>query len=127
MYLDDMLVIAQRREDLEVQLQQITLLLETLGFVVNQEKSSFANNPVLGFPDRFQRDANQADKGKGDTAGVAKQGGPTETGSFGPGNSPANMEDDSHSLSCLPGTVMVLRVTVSEEPRSPSPSISQCY
>ena len=31
------------------------------------------NNPVLGFPDRFQRDANQAKKG--DTAGFAKQGG----------------------------------------------------
>jgi len=38
MYLDDMLVMAQMREELEGHLLQITSLLECLGFVVNQEK-----------------------------------------------------------------------------------------
>ena len=35
MYLDDMLVMAQSREELENHLSQITSLLELLGFVVN--------------------------------------------------------------------------------------------
>lgn len=39
MYLDDMLVMAQSREDLEKQVIQIVSLLEMLGFVVNREKS----------------------------------------------------------------------------------------
>lgn len=39
MYLDDMLVMAQSRTALEKQLIQIISLLETLGFVVNREKS----------------------------------------------------------------------------------------
>jgi len=41
MYLDDMLVMAQSREELEKQLQQITALLELLEFLVNREKSQF--------------------------------------------------------------------------------------
>ena len=39
MYLDDMLVMAQSKEELEEQLLQITSLLEMLGFVINREKS----------------------------------------------------------------------------------------
>jgi len=39
MYLDDMLVMAQSKMELERQLTQITSLLENLGFVVNWEKS----------------------------------------------------------------------------------------
>jgi len=38
-YLDDILVMAQSRMELEKQLGQITSLLEMLGFVVNREKS----------------------------------------------------------------------------------------
>jgi len=39
MYLDDMLVMAQSRKELQSQLFQITALLELLGFVINKEKS----------------------------------------------------------------------------------------
>ena len=39
MYLDDMLVMSQSREELGRQLAQITSLLESLGFVVNKDKS----------------------------------------------------------------------------------------
>ena len=49
MHLDNMLVIAQRREELEGQLQQITSLLETLGFVVNQENSQLATSQTIQY------------------------------------------------------------------------------
>lgn len=39
MYLDDMLIMAKSREDLERQVTQIISLLEILGFVMNREKS----------------------------------------------------------------------------------------
>ena len=39
MYMDDMLMMAQRKDNLVEQLCQITSLLQTLGFIVNQEKS----------------------------------------------------------------------------------------
>ena len=51
MYLDDMLVMAQSREELESHLAQISLL-ELLGFVVNWEKSQLIPAQVthcLGF------------------------------------------------------------------------------
>jgi len=52
MYLDDMLVMAQSREELENHLSQITSLLELLGFVVNREKSQLVPAQIchyLGF------------------------------------------------------------------------------
>ena len=49
MYLDDILVMAQSREELEGQVQQITALLELLGFIVNQEKSPKRKIQYLGF------------------------------------------------------------------------------
>ena len=39
MYLDNMLVVLQSREELGRQLGQITSLLESLGFVINKDKS----------------------------------------------------------------------------------------
>jgi len=84
-----------------------------LVYAVPAEYLPSTSNPVLGFLDRFQRDANQADKGKGDTASVVKQGSPA---SFSPGISLANFKMIATLPSCLPGTVVVLRVTTSEEP-----------
>ena len=49
MYLDDMLVMAQSREELEKQLQQITSLLELLGFVVNREKSKLVPTQLIQY------------------------------------------------------------------------------
>jgi len=39
MYLDDMLLMAQSKDELEEQLEQIQILLEGLGFVINRKKS----------------------------------------------------------------------------------------
>ena len=47
MYLDDMLVMAQSREELEGHLLQITSLIESLGFLVNQEKSQLTPSQVI--------------------------------------------------------------------------------
>ena len=38
MYLDDMLVMTQSREELERRLPQIMLFLESLGFVISKQK-----------------------------------------------------------------------------------------
>jgi len=55
MYLDNMLVMAQTREELESHLSQIMSLLELLGFVVNREKSQLIPTQLtqyLGTPRR---------------------------------------------------------------------------
>ena len=49
MYLDDMLVMARCREELERHLSQITSLLELLGFVVNREKSKLVPTQVIQY------------------------------------------------------------------------------
>ena len=49
MYLDDVLVMAQSREELQSQLLQITSLLELLGFVVNREKSQLLPTQVIQY------------------------------------------------------------------------------
>ena len=47
MCLDDVLVMAQLREELDVHLLQITSLLESLGFIVNEEKSQLTPSQVI--------------------------------------------------------------------------------
>ena len=49
MYLDDMLVMAQYKEELEGHLSQITSLLEDLGFVVNREKSQLIPTQIIQY------------------------------------------------------------------------------
>ena len=47
MYLDDLLVMAQSKQELERQIHQIISLLELLGFVVNREKSQLLPTQVI--------------------------------------------------------------------------------
>lgn len=47
MYLDDMLVMAQTREELGGYLLQITSFLESLRFIVNQEKSQLKPSQII--------------------------------------------------------------------------------
>jgi len=54
MYLDDMLVMAQMREELEGHLRQITTLMEALGFVVNLGEvtvDAYPDDSLFRFPD----------------------------------------------------------------------------
>ena len=49
MYLDDMLVMTQSREELGRQLTQIMLLLESLGFVINKQKSQLLPTQTIQY------------------------------------------------------------------------------
>ena len=49
MYLDDMLVMIQSREELERQLTQIKLFLESLGFVINKQKSQSLPTQIIQY------------------------------------------------------------------------------
>jgi len=67
MYLDNMLVMAQSREELESHLSQITSLLELLGFVVNREKSQLVPDALPWLHGGFKGDENQTVRREGNT------------------------------------------------------------
>ena len=120
MYLDDMLVMTQSREQLERRLPQIMLILESLGFVINKQKFQLLPTQTiqyLGFlvDSREMKitlteekacsiDHNSLQEGQRERIPVNKRVGQ------------ADWQDDSNTTSCLSGPIVVSRTPVPEEP-----------
>ena len=120
-FLDDMLVLAQSKEDLVIQMDQIARMFSLLG-VFNQPREVTAEpntaDPISGISDRLPAHDDPAHSGEGSNVDKDLQEDPTAGESVGTRSGQAYRENDSYHSSNLPGTTKIPKLAEAKDPVS---------